>query len=400
MSSAWTASGRRGRDSPDRERLRAWAYLSRVAESPCGALVRFIEKTHRGDPVAAADAVRNRIALPEAVARATHARRSMDRAEDDLAVLGSLGGRLVTRDSAEWPQLRMRQMTLLDADGGGAAPVALWVAGTLDLERLESGSVAIVGTRAASGYGEHAASEIAGGLAAEDYVVVSGAAYGIDGAAHRAALGVGGRTVAILACGVDRAYPAGHAQLLRGITGHGAIISEYPPGTVPGRHRFLARNRLVAGLTDATVVVEAGRRSGALNTARWAEGLNREVLAVPGPVTSAASAGCHRLIREARAVLTTGPEDVIDVVGPLGAVARAPGPAQSSARRPTDGLTSEQLAVHDALPARGARDTAEIARDSGVPVPSVMASLAILETRGLAARTGAGWSLVPGRRAR
>lgn len=376
--------------SAGRARLRAWAYLSRVAEGPCRALVQFIEKTHRGDPVAAARAVRDRVGLPEAVARATHARYAADRSEQDLAVLDALGGRLITRDSAEWPSLRMSRLSLLDTDGSGAAPVALWTVGTLDLELLEARAVAIVGTRAASGYGEHVAAEIAGGLAAEGYLVVSGAAYGIDGAAHRAALGVGGRTVAVLACGVDRAYPAGHAALLRGIAGAGAVLSEYPPGTVPGRHRFLARNRLVAGLSDTTVVVEAGQRSGALNTARWAEGLNKAVLAVPGPVTSAASAGCHRLVRAGTAVLVTGPEEVIAVSGPLGAIASEPGDVPPPSR-PTDGLSREQLAVHDALPARGVRGTEQISRESAVPVPAVMAALAILETRGLAARSGGGW---------
>src|SRR5699024_718456 len=156
--------------------------------------------------------------------------------------------------------------------------------------------------------------------------------------------------------------------------------------------RFLARNRLVAGLSDATVVVEAGRRSGALNTAGWATRLNRTVFAVPGPVTSATSAGCHQLLRDRLAETATGPEDVIDAAGPLGAVACAPSQGRS-ARRPTDGLNREQLAVHDALPARGVRGTDEISQESGVPPAAVMAALAILETRGLAGRTGDGWRL-------
>ncbi|QDQ97694.1 DNA-processing protein DprA [Tomitella fengzijianii] len=372
-------------------RLRAWAYLSRVAEAPCAALLAFIERDHGGDPVAAAAAVRSRTALPDAVASATRARYATDVSQRDLTLIGSLGGRLVTRDSDEWPLLRTQQFGLPDVTPDGSPPVALWTVGTLDLARLETRAVAIVGTRAASGYGEHVTAELAGDLAAQEYVVVSGAAYGVDGAAHRAALGVGGKTVAILACGVDRAYPAGHARLLRAIAENGAVLSEYPPGVVPGRHRFLARNRLVAGLSDATVVVEAGRRSGALNTAGWAERMNRYLLAVPGPVTSAASAGCHMLLRQDRANLAVDAEDVMEVAGPFGALGAAP--SAGPAPRPTDGLTAVQLAVHDGLPARGARSSADISAEAGVGLDETMAALAVLELGGLAFRSDEGWAL-------
>ncbi|WP_248499693.1 DNA-processing protein DprA [Tomitella gaofuii] len=374
-----------------RRRLAAWAYLSRVAEAPCGALLEFIEQEHRGDPVAAAQAVRSRAGLPDAVASATRARYAVDSAERDLAAIAHLGGRLVTRDDDEWPLLRTQQFGLPDAAVDGSPPVALWTVGAMALGRLESRAVAIVGTRAASGYGEHVAAEIAGDLAAQDYLVVSGAAYGIDGAAHRAALGAGGTTVAILACGVDRAYPAGHARLLRAIAESGAVLSEYPPGIVPGRHRFLARNRLVAGLTDATVVVEAGRRSGALNTAGWAERMCRSLLAVPGPVTSATSAGCHMLLRQDRANLAADAEDVMEVAGPFGALGAPPGAGGPA--RPTDGLTAVQLAVHDGLPARGARSSEEISVEAGVSLGQTMGALAVLELHGLAVRAGEDWAL-------
>src|SRR5256714_1313699 len=132
--------------------------------------------------------------------------------------------------------------------------------------------------------------------------VFSGAAYGIDGAAHRGALAASGVTVAVLGCAVDAGYPAGHAALLKRIAGSGgAVVSEYPPGTPPARHRFLVRNRLIAALAAGTVVVEAGRRSGSRNTAATTSALGRPLMAVPGPVTSAMSVGCHDLLRTAGA---------------------------------------------------------------------------------------------------
>ena len=155
----------------------------------------------------------------------------------------------------------------------------------------------VVGSRASTAYGEHVASDLSEGLCRRGVAVVSGAAFGIDGAAHRAALAADGCTVAVLAGGLDVPYPAGHSSLMYRIRAAGLLVSEYPPGIRPARHRFLARNRLVAALSGATVVVEAGLRSGAANTAAWARALGRVVCAVPGPVTSSASAGCHALIR-------------------------------------------------------------------------------------------------------
>ena len=190
-------------------------------------------------------------------------------------------------------------------DLGQARPYALWVRGTADLRDLCRQSAAVVGSRAATAYGTHMCAEITAGLTASGFVIVSGGAYGIDATAHRAALACGGRTVAVLACGPDLAYPREHAGLLDDIASHGAVVSEYPPGTLPARHRFLARNRVIAALTRGTLVVEAARRSGTIVTALRASELGRPVLAVPGPVTSATSAGCHLLIRAGQAVLVT-----------------------------------------------------------------------------------------------
>ena len=212
-------------------------------------------------------------------------------------------------------------------------PYCLYVRGDADLAALTERSVAVVGSRAASEYGLRVAGDLADGLVARGWTVVSGAAYGIDAAAHRAALAADGPTVAVLACGADRAYPATHRGLLDAVARTGAVVSEVPPGCAPYRSRFLARNRLIAALARATVVVEASLRSGSLTTAREARLLHLPVGAVPGPVTSMASAGCHALVRETDAVLVTDAGEVAELAGHIGedlrpgarAAARAPG---------------------------------------------------------------------------
>jgi DNA processing protein len=188
-------------------------------------------------------------------------------------------------------------------------PAALYVRG--DAWMLTAPErIAIVGSRAATSYGEHVAIEMASALADRGAVIVSGGAYGIDGTAHRSAIATGGKTVAVLAGGVDRMYPVGHESLLMRVIETGAVISELPPGSAPTRWRFLQRNRIIAAMSDAVVVVEAGVRSGSLNTAAHAHGLGMPVGAVPGPITSPASAGCHRLLREQGATCVTSAEEV------------------------------------------------------------------------------------------
>jgi DNA processing protein len=258
--------------------------------------------------------------------------------------------------------------------------VALWVRGPGRLAQMCEQAVAVVGARAATSYGSHVAGELAAGLADRAFTVVSGAAIGIDGAAHRGALGADGPTVAVLACGVDRAYPAAHQALLERIAAAGLVVSEYPPGCVPGRHRFLVRNRLIAGTTAGTLVVEAGLRSGAQRTAADATALGRLVMAVPGPVTSGVSAGCHRLVRDG-ALLVTRTEEVLEAVGRLGLdLAEALG---SGIHRPTDDLDPIAAMVHDALPARALRETRWLAMEAGVPIGAVRVALVALERRGL-----------------
>ena len=227
------------------------------------------------------------------------------------AGLGScqqLGIRLVCPGDPGWP-------ARLD-DLGAARPYAVWVRGTADLRACWQNAVSVVGSRAATAYGMHVSKEISADLGGEGWTVVSGAAYGIDAAAHSGALVTGGMTVAVLACGVDCTYPRGHQALLAAIAAHGAVISEYPPGWLPARHRFLARNRIIGALTAGTVIVEAGLRSGTLNAARHARVRGRPVMAVPGPVTSSQSAGCHQLIRDHGATCITSASDVIACVSP------------------------------------------------------------------------------------
>lgn len=187
------------------------------------------------------------------------------------------------------------------------APIALYVLGDPWLLTAPE-RIGIVGARAATGYGEHVAMELTSDLANGGAVIISGGAYGIDGMAHRAALAAGGRTVAFLAGGVDRFYPLGHEALLSRIADSGAVIAEVPPGSAPTKWRFLQRNRLIAAASDAVLVVEAGIRSGSLNTAGHALALGMPLGAVPGPVTSPASAGCHRIIQEGAALITSAEE--------------------------------------------------------------------------------------------
>ncbi|SEC58080.1 DNA protecting protein DprA [Paramicrobacterium humi] len=284
------------------------------------------------------------------------------------------GARLVIPGDDEWP-------AAVD-DLGEHAPLGLWMLG--ENSALTAPAVAVVGSRAATGYGEHVTMEIAGGLAGRGFTVVSGAAYGIDGAAHRAALGVGGSTVAFLAGGVDRPYPQGHSELLDAIRRTGTVVSEMPCGGQPTKWRFLQRNRLIAAVASATIVVEAGWRSGSLNTAAHASSLGRALGAVPGPVTSPASVGCHRLIREYDAICVTDADDVAELAG------FAAHEHSSAALRDPD-----ETRVLDALSSRRARATSDIAQRSGLPIERVRGVLGILDVLGEARESPEGWMSVP-----
>lgn len=294
-----------------------------------------------------------------------------------------IGARIVHRGSREWP-------TQLD-QLGDAAPFALWVLGAADLRLTMLRSIAVVGARACTPYGESVARDWASAFAGQSWTVVSGGALGVDGAVHRGALASGGMTICVLAGGIDVAYPRAHEQLLHRIADDGLLVSESPLGECVRRRRFLTRNRLIAALTRATVVVEAALRSGTTATANAAMALNRPVLAVPGPVSSPMSAGCHALIRDFGAVLASAPSDVLELLEPLGSPPPGRPPMPS---RPYDSLTSNQARVLDALPAHGGAVIGELVRVAGISAPDVTAALAVLAARGLARPAGRGWELV------
>jgi DNA processing protein len=363
----------------------AWAYLSRVAEPPCPELAALVQCV---GPVEAADRVRRGLVTDELVRR-TAARRKIDRAAEDLELLARRGGRLITPDCPEWPLEAFSAFGGVGARSRAAPPMVLWAQGPARLDEVAQRAAAVVGTRAATSYGEQVASDLAAGLVERDVAVVSGGAYGIDGAAHRAALTSDGITVAALAGGIDIPYPAGHSALLHRIGQRGLLFSEYPPGIRPARHRFLTRNRLVAAVAGAAVVVEAGLRSGAANTAAWARALGRVVAAVPGPVTSSASAGCHALLRNG-AELVTRADEIVELVGRIGELAfEEPRPTTAF-----DGLGEAERQVYEALPGRGAATVDEIAVASALMPEQVLGPLAILEVGGLIERDDGRWRIV------
>lgn len=287
--------------------------------------------------------------------------------------------RVVLPDDAEWPS---------GLDALEQPPYCLYVRGERALDEVAERSVAVVGARAASDYGQRVAAELGEGLAARGWVVVSGAAFGIDAAAHRGALAAGGDTVAVLACGVDRSYPQAHARLLGQIRQSGLVVSEVPPGAVPFPGRFLARNRIIAALARATVVVEASLRSGSLSTASEARRVHRPVGAVPGPVTSATSAGTHELVREHGAVLVTDVADVLDLAAPIG---EATAPRRTGRSRATDSLTEAERRVWAAAPLRRWADIDRLAVGAGIDQAVVVRAVAVLQMLGLLEGEGDRW---------
>ncbi|MEU3982215.1 DNA-processing protein DprA [Streptomyces sp. NPDC026672] len=367
-------------DTPDAE-LVGRVFLGRVVEPGdevggrwvrefgVGEVVRRLREGGRALPGASA------VRWAGLVARAA---RAEPRA--DLEVARRAGVRFVCPGDTEWPGQ-------LD-DLGDARPIGLWVRGRPSLRIWALRSVAVVGARACTEYGAHMAATLSAGLAERGWVVVSGGAYGVDGAAHRGALGAGGATVAVLACGVDRPYPRGHAELIGRIAEQGLVVGELPPGDHPTPSRFILRNRVIAALTRGTVVVEAAHRSGSLVTARAAQRLGRFTMGVPGPATSALSAGVHELLR-GEAVLVTDPAEVVELVGDMGDLA----PPRRGPVLPRDLLHPAARRVLAALPARRASPPAEIAREAQTTQDEAIARLYELRALGYVERHGDGWKL-------
>jgi DNA processing protein len=309
--------------------------------------------------------------------------------ERELEQAGRLGIRFVIPSDDEWPRQLDGLAAVEPLQNRGGMPLGLWVKGPVRLDELAT-SVAVVGSRSATSYGGDVAADLAAVVARAGHAVVSGAAFGIDQAAHRGALAAGGRSVAVLACGVDRAYPMAHKRLLDHLGAEGAVVSEVPIGCSPTRLRFLSRNRLIAALTRGTVVVEAAIRSGALNTANWAGRLNRTLMGVPGPVTSAPSQGVHQLIRTGAATLVTSGAEVLELVGEAGEHLVEEPRARA---RPRDRLSLRDQQVLDAVPvATGARADS-IARTAGLGLLEVRSALTRLHRAGLVEAGEAGWRL-------
>ena len=280
----------------------------------------------------------------------------------ELERLSLLGLRFLARSSPEFPPL-LRAIH--------DPPPGLYVRGTAGLELLGAPAVAVVGARACSAYGRQVARGLGRELAAAGILVVSGMARGVDAEAHRGALAAGGRTVAVLGCGIDRDYPAAHAALAAEIAAAGLIVSEYAPGVEPAPWRFPARNRIVAGVCAATVVVEARERSGALITADFALEEGREVFAVPGEITSALSAGSNALLRLGATPLTAAS----DVLESFGIVPAAQPPLELE-----EPLKSVLAHVHEL-----AASADELARETGMDAAALAVALTELELLGLVA---------------
>jgi DNA processing protein len=386
--------------SPGLQRARAW--LSRAAEPGTIDLWRYVDDV---GPVEAVRRLRSGRA-PERIRSLVGARAEQDASLADLARAERCGARLVIPEDDEWPALPLHALTVAvsaepdDPKHQSARttapvpPLALWVLGSPRLDELVDRSVAIVGSRASTAYGEHVAADLGHQLGERGWTVVSGGAFGIDAAAHRGALAAEAPTLAVLACGVDRPYPAAHGALFHRIAETGLLVSEWPPGCAPLRHRFLVRNRLIAALTRGTVVVEAAARSGAQATAQRARKLGRAVLVVPGPVTSAMSVGCHELLRDeqAGATLVASAEHVLEAVGGIGTDLADPPERPTS---PRDGLSDLAARVLDACPVRTGVSPERLAAIAGCDVLDVLRVLPVLELADLIEWTGTGWRLQP-----
>lgn len=256
-------------------------------------------------------------------------------------------------------------------------PPVLYVQG--ELTAADGLAVAVVGTRVATSYGRQVVERIVPELARNGVTVVSGLARGIDSHAHRAALDAGGRTVAVLGCGVDVAYPPENAKLARAIAQQGAVVSEFPLGMPPDAANFPARNRIISGLSLATLVVEAGEVSGALITAEFAVDQGRDVLAVPGSIFSARSRGAHALIQKG-AKLVMDAQDVLEELN-LSAV---PQQLEIQGLIPQDPTEAAITALISGTPMH----IDAIRREIGLPIATVSSTLAVMELKGLVRQVG------------
>jgi DNA processing protein len=315
-------------------------------------------------------------------------------AERALEEAAKLGARIVTPEDAEWPN-QLHDLVAISRPGDTISrdtdpPHCIWLRGPWRLGEACERSVAVVGARASTAYGDHVAAELGYGLGDRGWTVVSGGAFGVDAAAHRGALAASACTVAVLACGIDRPYPQSHRLLFDRIAERGLLVSEWPPGADPHRQRFLVRNRVIAALTKGTVLVEANLRSGARFTLGRARDLNRMAMAVPGPVTSALSNGSHEELRVDGTTLVARAEHIIEEVGRIGIDLA---PVLRAAPNARDALTPLERQVLDGVRPRKILTAEEIATVVGVSARDARRTLPALERGHFVTTQGAGYRL-------
>ncbi len=370
---------------------RARVVMSKVAEPGDPDVCRLVRDHSAGELLGRLRSGR-RVDSPKVAAWAG---RASTADYDDLARAADLvDARFVCPGDDEWPAA-LDDLVRLEGEAGDrrvGAPFGLWVRGAVSASALASRCVAIVGSRASTAYGEHMASALAFDCSRHGITVVSGGAYGIDAAAHRAVLSRQSATVAVLAGGIDRLYPVGNTQLLTQVLDSGLLVSEAAPGCAPTKSRFLVRNRIIAALSQGTVVVEAALRSGALNTARWARDLGRGVMGVPGPVTSVASGGVHELLRQPETLLVTDAPEIIEHISPAG---EGLAPPKSGIVREIDLFSRTSRQVLDATPLSVPAQVHSIARTAGLVRDEVERELSLLRKAGLVVERTGGWTLAP-----
>lgn len=289
-----------------------------------------------------------------------------------------IGASFLTRGEVGWP----RQLGAL----GPQEPWVLWSLGSADFRLLAVQSLAIVGTRACTAYGQRVAHDWAAEMSDSAVTVVSGGAIGIDIAAHRGALSVGAPTLCVVAGGVQARYPATNENVFHQIMDSGVIVSESPPQQAPRRQRFLTRNRIIAALSQATLIVEASSRSGTASTAAWAESIHRPILGVPGSVYSAASEGIHAMMAEGRAILVHSPRDVLALLN----IHHDPVPSRESGTDWRD-LSQPELDVWESIPKKGEALASDLAVRCSLPLPNVMAILTELTLKDMVKTDGVAW---------
>jgi len=362
--------------------------LSLVAEPGDPRLVDLLRQHEPGRVLAAAKGDGTSVRVPAVWRERTLGLDSLLDSVSARAKSGEL--RWQCPGDADWPTALSDLDHLEPLHGTNGAPVGLWVRGAGSLAQLSERSVAIVGARDCTTYGAEAASDLGADCTDAGFTVISGAAFGVDGCAHRGAMLLNKPTVAVLACGADVDYPVAHSALIAEVARSGLVVSEQAPGSHPLKGRFLSRNRIIAALSQGTVVIEAAVRSGSLNTLNWADQLGRTTMALPGPVTSRQSAGTHDAIRSGKAVLVTNGKDVLEELRGLGAETSQ---LELAPLTEFDKLPPAARKTLDGLDWTRGQTVTEIASVVRLTAREVLTALDMLQRRGLVSRLGAQWIL-------